>query len=296
MARVVPALEARDDVGALREPIDDLALPLVAPLGAHDDDVGHDGTLLRIADVLGHGAAGINRGVSLARLRLNGRPRSGRAAASPKRSPGMIRTIEALRGRLGGGKRLPHPEQKGSAPQRCRNRLDVIAPYMPKGSVGAELGVFKGSFVDYLLETEPAKLYLVDPWYRAASHWSYAKGDRSTAAALSRILRAFGPEIESGQVEPRVEFSTDFLEGAEDATFDWVYIDTTHTYEQTAAEIGLARRKVKPGGYVIGDDCHTHADAKNASVFRALKDAAKAGEVEIVLAGERSQFVARPLP
>jgi hypothetical protein len=41
MARVVTALEAYHDVGPLREPIDDLALPFVAPLRADDHDVSH---------------------------------------------------------------------------------------------------------------------------------------------------------------------------------------------------------------------------------------------------------------
>ena len=41
VAGIVAALEAHDDVGLLRQPVDDLALPLVAPLGADDDNIGH---------------------------------------------------------------------------------------------------------------------------------------------------------------------------------------------------------------------------------------------------------------
>src|SRR5437588_6684033 len=41
MAGIVAALEAHDDVGLLRQPVDDLALPFVAPLGADDDNIGH---------------------------------------------------------------------------------------------------------------------------------------------------------------------------------------------------------------------------------------------------------------
>ena len=41
VAGVVAALEAGDDVGALGEPVDELALALVAPLRADHDDVGH---------------------------------------------------------------------------------------------------------------------------------------------------------------------------------------------------------------------------------------------------------------
>ena len=41
MAGIVAALEAHDDVGALRQPVDDLALALVAPLRADDHHIGH---------------------------------------------------------------------------------------------------------------------------------------------------------------------------------------------------------------------------------------------------------------
>jgi hypothetical protein len=41
MARVVTALEARDDIRTLAQPIDNLAFALVTPLGADNYDVGH---------------------------------------------------------------------------------------------------------------------------------------------------------------------------------------------------------------------------------------------------------------
>ncbi len=41
MAGVVPALKPGDHIGPLAQPVDDLALALVAPLGADDDDVCH---------------------------------------------------------------------------------------------------------------------------------------------------------------------------------------------------------------------------------------------------------------
>ena len=38
MARIVAALETHHDIGPAREPVDDLALAFIAPLGAYDDD------------------------------------------------------------------------------------------------------------------------------------------------------------------------------------------------------------------------------------------------------------------
>ena len=48
MPGIMPALEAHDDIGALAEPIDDLALALIAPLGADHRDIGQ-ATLLLLA-------------------------------------------------------------------------------------------------------------------------------------------------------------------------------------------------------------------------------------------------------
>ena len=42
MAGVVAALKAHDDIGLLGEPVDDLALAFVTPLGADDDHIGHE--------------------------------------------------------------------------------------------------------------------------------------------------------------------------------------------------------------------------------------------------------------
>ena len=41
MAGIVAALEADDDIGPLRQPVDDLALAFVAPLRADDHHIGH---------------------------------------------------------------------------------------------------------------------------------------------------------------------------------------------------------------------------------------------------------------
>jgi hypothetical protein len=41
VAGVVAALEAHDDIGPVAEPVDDLALAFIAPLGADDGHIGH---------------------------------------------------------------------------------------------------------------------------------------------------------------------------------------------------------------------------------------------------------------
>jgi hypothetical protein len=45
------ALKADDDVGLLGQPVDDLTLALVPPLGADHDHIGHEASFLRAAEV-----------------------------------------------------------------------------------------------------------------------------------------------------------------------------------------------------------------------------------------------------
>lgn len=40
----------------------------------------------------------------------------------------------------------------------------------------------------------------------------------------------------------------------DDGVFDWVYIDTDHSYQLTSLELDLCCRKVKPGGIIAGHD------------------------------------------
>lgn len=188
--------------------------------------------------------------------------------------------------------RLEDIYESSSSPARCLKRLEILKPYLRPGSLGAELGVFRGAFSDYLLSTSPSKLYLVDPWYRAGSEWSWAKGDKSTVNALVKILDAYKGEIENGWIEPRVEFSQEFLLNLPDRFLDWVYIDTTHAYEQTKLEISLALSKVKVGGYIIGDDYTSHPDAYHKGVYIAVQEYVKNGIFDLIVDGVEQQFVA----
>ena len=67
VAGIVPALEAGDDIGPARQPVDDLALPLVAPLDADDGDVGHAMLLLMTVEALGRGRGEVHTSSSPSR-------------------------------------------------------------------------------------------------------------------------------------------------------------------------------------------------------------------------------------
>ncbi|MFN3876344.1 MAG: class I SAM-dependent methyltransferase, partial [Flavobacteriales bacterium] len=125
---------------------------------------------------------------------------------------------------------------------------DAFLEALPKGGVVAEAGVDRGDFSARILAiTRPEKLHLIDFWGSARYH-----------ASLQDLVRSrFASEIAAGQVRIDLGLSTEVLPRFPDGYFDWIYIDTDHGYRVTAAELDIARRKVKPDGIIAGHDYTT---------------------------------------
>lgn len=189
--------------------------------------------------------------------------------------------------------RLQSFDEPSSSIKKCELRYEILKPYMKPGGIGAELGVFKGAFIDWMLLTQPSKLYIVDPWFRVAKDWTWAKGDPSTIRAFSAILEAFSEEIGSQLIEPRVEYSQDFLRSLPDDHLDWVYIDSTHGYGQTMLELEYSLAKVKSDGYIMGDDYTSDATHPHHGVYRAVNDLVEMKKITLLVDGDSRQFVAR---
>jgi len=122
---------------------------------------------------------------------------------------------------------------------------NLMLDLMPKGGVVAEIGVAQGYFSEEIIKrTQPAKLHLVDLW-----------GSERYHDGLSKLVNdKFKSQIDAGQVEINRGYSTDWIPKFEDQYFDWIYIDTDHSYKTTAAELELAQSKMKPGGIIAGHD------------------------------------------
>jgi hypothetical protein len=121
----------------------------------------------------------------------------------------------------------------------------VMLEAFPQGGRVAELGADEGKFSEEILSiTDPDELYLIDVW--GSSEYS----DRSVEEVETR----YADEIADGTVEVLAERPDIALERFEDGYFDWVYIDTTHTYEQTLRELEIAKKKVQSDGVIAGHD------------------------------------------
>jgi len=122
---------------------------------------------------------------------------------------------------------------------------DAFLGALPKGGVVAEAGVDHGDFSARILAiTKPERLHLIDVW-----------GSKRYHGGLEGIVRErFKTAIADGRVTINLGLSTSVLAGFADGSFDWIYIDTDHGYTVTAAELAIARSKVKPNGIIAGHD------------------------------------------
>ena len=146
-----------------------------------------------------------------------------------------------------------------------RNRSELLHEF-PKGSTGAEIGVFCGDYCREILATvEPAALHLVDLFEGRVT-----SGDKDGRHMRTVDMAVIRPELEAlgEQVHTHAADSVEWLQAQPFASLDWVYIDTTHEYAHTLAELRAARLAVKPGGLICGHDL----SRAFPGVFRAVAE------------------------
>jgi methyltransferase family protein len=155
---------------------------------------------------------------------------------------------------------------------------------LPKGSVGAEIGVWRGDFSAEILRTvRPAKLYLVDPWLlRTEPKYEHAMwGGATEQAQLNDVLRfvreRFREEIAAGVVEVVRQDSATAAAAFPAEHFDWIYLDGDHTYESVQRDLEAFVPKLKPAGVITGDDYDNEGWWENG-VRRAVDELASGPE------------------
>jgi hypothetical protein len=145
----------------------------------------------------------------------------------------------------------------------CGGPRRFLLDFLPRRSVGAEIGVYAGDFSEGILHiVKPAKLELIDPWiyeaserYKDAWYGGKAQGgqeemDRRYKAVLTRFHR----QIRAGQISVHRGYSGEVCKKFPDSYFDWIYIDGNHLYEFVKDDLEGYYPKVKRSGYITGDD------------------------------------------
>lgn len=124
------------------------------------------------------------------------------------------------------------------------NRQELLLR-MPKNGIVAEIGVAAGDFSERILNTtNPQKLHLVDMWGT----------ERYNPELGLAVEKKFTERIAQGQMEINHGMSTKVAETFENNYFDWIYIDTDHSYLTTKEELEKYAPKVKEGGIMAGHD------------------------------------------
>ncbi|MEO6036845.1 MAG: class I SAM-dependent methyltransferase [Saprospiraceae bacterium] len=144
---------------------------------------------------------------------------------------------------IAAGQHVPKYElqEKHFAHLKAVGNRQKLLELLPKNGEVAELGVYRGDFSALILEiTAPAKLHLVDTW------------EQKDLRTL--VEQKFAPEIITGQVALHAGLSTAVADDFAEDYFDWIYIDTDHSYNTTKAELEKYSHAIKPNGIIAGHD------------------------------------------
>ena len=167
---------------------------------------------------------------------------------------------------------------------------------LPKGSVGAEIGVFRGSFSGAILrEVQPSVLHLIDPWRSAAdpslSGVLYDRPQDQMDAIHDSVIHLFAEQIAAGTVVVHRARSVNAASEIPDGSLDWVYVDGDHSYEGVREDLVSYLPKLRAGGLLCGDD-YVVGGRFDSGVKKAVDEFAAGPKVELVV--QRSnQFVLR---
>ncbi len=121
---------------------------------------------------------------------------------------------------------------------------------------GAEIGVaFGGQSLAILFKTAVEKLYSIDPYYHFSSdmypdHLNYNQSIFNVLYYLVRKkLEPFGERSQLLRMT-----SVKAAQLVKEGELDFLYIDGNHEYEYVKLDILSWFDKVRPGGFIVGDD------------------------------------------
>ena len=158
---------------------------------------------------------------------------------------------------------------------------DVIDMCKPHAAC-AELGVWKGEVTHAFTQRRPQTLYLIDPWtYQVEefpNRWfsgKMAKSQNDMDVIFQKVNATFGHLPHVRIIREKSEVALPALEAN---SLDFIYIDGNHEYAPVLDDLRNAKRVVKPGGVIAGDDYYWTNDTHFSCVKQAVADfAAESG-------------------
>jgi hypothetical protein len=131
-------------------------------------------------------------------------------------------------------------------------REDMIAELVPPGTVGAEIGVYRGGFSRELIARKPSKLFLIDAWepYKAYELDSLCHTNQEDNMEATKNTMA--ASISAGTCEVIKGYSSMVAKGWP-TPLDWLFLDSNHAYEFVLEDLIAWSSHIKPGGILM---CH----------------------------------------
>jgi len=112
--------------------------------------------------------------------------------------------------------------------------------------VGAEIGVFRGQFLQNLCQE--FKMFGIDPWDDYEGYNDYKGGD---FAGYEKEAR---DRVRDHDCEIIKKTSKEAVKDFEDESLDFVFIDGNHSLEFVIEDIATWSKKVRKGGIIAGHD------------------------------------------
>jgi glycosyltransferase involved in cell wall biosynthesis len=142
------------------------------------------------------------------------------------------------------------------------NLYDLAIKYCPDNSTFVEVGSWMGRSTCYMGEqikksSKNIKFYAVDTWQGSEEPQHKETIEKLKNENLT-LFDIFNHHIQmcglQKQVIPLKTTSVEAAKQFEDNSLDFVHIDASHDYENVLADIIAWYPKVKPGGFITGDD------------------------------------------
>ena len=155
---------------------------------------------------------------------------------------------------------------------------------IPKGGVGAEIGVCKGmNAINLWHITKPRKMYLCDAWRERHPNACLIEDSALWEDDHEDLVKSFfREEVKNGLVETHKEWGGNFLYSLDNNSLDWVYLDACHDYKPVSIELDNSLHKVKKGGLIMGHDYAPNAQVWIAGVIRAVNEKIQEGRIRMI--------------
>jgi glycosyltransferase involved in cell wall biosynthesis len=142
------------------------------------------------------------------------------------------------------------------------NLYDLALKYCPENSTFVEVGSWMGRSTCYMGEqikksSKNIKFYAVDTW-EGSEEISHKETIKRLKDKNLSLFDVFNHHLQlcdvQNQVIPLKTTSLEATQQFEDNSIDFLHIDASHDYENVIADIIAWYPKVKPGGFITGDD------------------------------------------